>query len=162
MEALYAPWRSSYIRGKKPEGCIFCKDSLRNDDFILWEGKTAYVIMNSYPYSCGHLMVIPFRHLGELHEFSLDERLELFNITELSMLALKEGITPDGFNVGMNIGKVAGAGVDDHLHVHLVPRWNGDSNFMTVTGETRVISEDIAQTRIKLLPIFARIFHRED
>lgn len=162
MEALYAPWRSAYIRGNKAEGCIFCKDSLRKDDLILWEGKTVYVIINRYPYSCGHLMVIPFRHLGQLQDFSHEEKLEIFNMLELSIRVLKEAMTPDGFNVGMNLGKVAGAGVADHLHVHLVPRWNGDTNFMTVTGETRVISEDICQTRNNLLPIFARIFHRED
>lgn len=161
MDALYAPWRGSYIRSQKPDGCIFCKDSVRSDDFILWEGKTAYVMMNRYPYSCGHLMVIPFRHLGRIYDFNREERLEAFELIELSVKVLQETMKPDGFNVGMNLGKVAGAGVDDHLHIHLVPRWNGDTNFMTVTGETRVISEDLTKTRDNLLPCFARISQRE-
>jgi ATP adenylyltransferase len=156
MEAIYAPWRSAYIRGKKPGGCIFCKNSLREDDFVLWEGKSAYVLMNRYPYSSGHLMVIPFRHLGKIHDLTAEEKVEIFDLVDLSLTALTEAMKPDGFNLGMNLGKVAGAGVDDHLHTHIVPRWSGDVNFMTATGETRVVSEDLAQTHHKLLPYFER------
>ena len=156
MEAVYAPWRGEYVRSEKPGGCIFCKSSLRRGDYILWEGKTAYVMMNRYPYTCGHLMVIPLRHLGQLPEFTPEEKLEIFDLVDLSVTVLKGAMKPDGFNIGMNLGRVAGAGVDDHLHIHLVPRWNGDTNFMTVTGETRVISEDLAQTRDKLIPLFSQ------
>jgi len=155
MEAVYAPWRGEYIRSEKPSGCIFCKNSLRSDDYILWEGKSVYVMLNRYPYTCGHLMVIPFRHLGRLEEFTPEEKLETFDLVELAQRVLQAAMKPDGFNVGMNLGRVAGAGVDDHLHVHLVPRWNGDTNFMTVTGETRVISEDLSQTRASLMPLFS-------
>lgn len=161
MKAIYAPWRSEYIRGKKPGGCIFCKDSLRSDDFILHEGTTTFVMMNRYPYSCGHLLIIPFRHLSSLCELRPDEKLEIFDLADLSVKALNEALKPDGFNIGMNLGKTAGAGVDDHIHAHIVPRWNGDTNFMTVVGETRVISEDLAQTRNKLLRSFERISHQE-
>ncbi len=156
MEALYAPWRGEYIRGEKPNGCIFCKNSIRRDDYILWEGKTIYVMMNRYPYTCGHLMVIPFRHLGQLQEFTPEEKIETFDLVELAQKVLQAAMKPDGFNVGMNLGRVAGAGVDDHLHVHLVPRWNGDTNFMTVTGETRVISEDLTKTHANLMPLFSQ------
>jgi ATP adenylyltransferase len=161
MDAIYAPWRNEYIRGKKPGGCIFCKDSLRSDDFILFEGKTSFVMMNRYPYSCGHLLIIPFRHLGQFYELNSDEKLEIFNLADLSVRILKETMKPDGFNLGMNLGKVAGAGVDDHIHAHIVPRWNGDTNFMTVVGETRVISEDLAQTRNHLMPYFERMSRQE-
>ncbi len=161
MEAIYAPWRSAYIRGKKPDGCIFCKNSLREDDFVLWEGKAAYVLMNRYPYSSGHLMVIPFRHLGQIHDLTAEEKVEIFDLVDLSLAVLTETMKPDGFNLGMNLGKVAGAGVDDHLHTHIVPRWSGDHNFMTVTGAMRVVSEDLMETRNKLLTCFERISLQE-
>jgi ATP adenylyltransferase len=154
MEAIYAPWRSEYIRGKKPDGCIFCKSSLRSDEFVLFEGKTCFVMMNRYPYSCGHLMVIPDRHLSNVHDLTPDEKLEMFNLLDLSIRVLDETMKPGGFNIGINLGKVAGAGVDDHLHAHVVPRWSGDTNFMTVVGESRVVSEDLTETRNNLLPFF--------
>lgn len=154
MEAIYAPWRSEYIRGKKPDGCIFCKSSLRSDEFVLFEGKTCFVMMNRYPYSCGHLMVIPDRHLSNVHDLTPDEKLEMFNLLDLSVRVLDETMKPGGFNIGINLGKVAGAGVDDHLHAHVVPRWSGDTNFMTVVGESRVVSEDLTETRNNLLPFF--------
>lgn len=157
MEAIYAPWRSEYIRGKKPGGCIFCKNSLRNDEFVMFEGKTGFVMMNCYPYSCGHLMVIPYRHLSQLNDLIFDEKLEMFNLIDLAVRVLKETMKPDGFNLGVNLGKTAGAGVEDHLHAHIVPRWNGDTNFMTVVGESRVISEDLTKTRNQLLPFFENL-----
>ncbi len=161
MEAIYAPWRSEYIRGKKPNGCIFCKNSLRNEEFVLFEGTTAYVMLNRYPYSCGHMMVVPYRHASRLNDFSPEEKLEVFNLLDISVKVLKEAMKPDGFNLGMNLGKVAGAGVEDHFHAHIVPRWNGDTNFMTVIGESRVISEDLTKTRMQLLPLFAIIQKQE-
>ncbi|MDP2267568.1 MAG: HIT domain-containing protein, partial [Deltaproteobacteria bacterium] len=109
----------------------------------------------------GHLMVIPFRHLGKIPDLAPEEKLEIFNLVDLCLKVLTETMKPDGFNLGMNLGKVAGAGVDDHIHTHIVPRWNGDTNFMTVTGETRVVSEDITQTRSNLLPCFKRISLQE-
>lgn len=157
MDFLYAPWRSAYIRSEKPGGCIFCENSLRSNEFILWEGKAVYVMMNRYPYSCGHLMVIPYRHIDKFHGLNFDEQHELFVFVDRSITVLTEIMKPDGFNIGMNLGKSAGAGVEDHIHMHIVPRWNGDTNFMTVTGVTRVVSEDLIQTRDKLLPCFVKL-----
>ena len=114
MEAIYAPWRSEYIRGKKPGGCIFCKSSLRSDEFVLFEGKTCFVMMNRYPYSCGHLMIIPYRHLSNFHDLIPDEKLEMFNLLDLAVMVLEKTMKPDGLNLGINLGKVAGAGVDDY------------------------------------------------
>jgi len=111
-------------------------------------------MMNRYPYSCGHLMVIPDRHLSNVHDLTPDEKLEMFNLLDLSIRVLDETMKPGGFNIGINLGKVAGAGVDDHLHAHVVPRWSGDTNFMTVVGESRVVSEDLTETRNNLLPFF--------
>jgi len=137
-------------------GCIFCKDSLRSQDFVLCEGKTSFVMMNRYPYCSGHLLIAPFRHVAQLQDLEGEEKLELFNLADLSVRVLKEALQPAGFNLGVNLGKVAGAGVDDHLHVHVVPRWNGDTNFMTAVGETRVLSEDLNQMRLKLFPLFCQ------
>jgi len=162
VKALYAPWRAEYVRGKKPMGCIFCKDSLRNEEFVLYEGQRAFVMMNRYPYSCGHLMIIPVRHVAELNFLTLEEKQELFELIDMSLLVLREAMSPDGFNIGMNIGRVAGAGVDDHLHFHVVPRWNGDINFMTVLSETRVISEDLKETRDKITLLFKKLSRTED
>jgi len=143
-------------------GCIFCKDSLRNEEFVLYEGQRAFVMMNRYPYSCGHLMIIPVRHVAELNFLTLEEKQELFELIDMSLLVLREAMSPDGFNIGMNIGRVAGAGVDDHLHFHVVPRWNGDINFMTVLSETRVISEDLKETRDKITLLFKKLSRTED
>lgn len=156
MEKLYAPWRMEYIKGEKPKGCIFCKDSCRTEDLILYEGRTAFVMMNRYPYISGHLMIIPYRHVSRMQDLSPEEKLEMFDLQDISVRVLTEAMRPDGFNIGMNLGKVAGAGVDDHIHVHIVPRWSGDTNFMTVLGDTRVIPEDIYKTWSTLLPYFKK------
>lgn len=161
MDVLYAPWRGDYVRAEKVKGCIFCRESLRSDQYLLLEGRTAYVMMNRYPYSCGHLMVIPYRHISQLQSLSSEERQEMFHLVDKSISILEIVMKPAGFNLGMNLGKTAGAGVDDHIHAHIVPRWNGDTNFMTVTGETRVISEDLLLTRDKLLPYFSRASQEE-
>ena len=157
MKKIYAPWRMEYIKGEKPEGCIFCRDSIRDDEFVLYEGGYSFIIMNRYPYINGHLMIAPLRHVGNLEDLASDEQVELFDMLGISEKTLKEAMKPEGFNIGMNLGKVAGAGVDDHLHVHIVPRWGGDTNFMTVLGEVRVIPEDIAKTRDVLLPYFEKL-----
>jgi ATP adenylyltransferase len=146
MEKLYAPWRMTYIKSKKPKGCIFCKDSMRSGDLVLYEGKTTFVMMNRYPYISGHLMIIPFRHVSQMEDLFPEEKREIFDLQAICVKILKEAVKPDGFNIGMNLGKAAGAGVDDHIHVHIVPRWIGDTNFMSVVGDTRVIPEDIHRT----------------
>jgi ATP adenylyltransferase len=154
MEKIYAPWRMAYIKSEKPAGCIFCRDSIRSDNLVLFEGKAAFVMMNRYPYISGHLMIIPFRHIRQMEDLLTEERLEIFNLQDISVRVLKKAMNPDGFNIGMNLGKAAGAGVDDHIHVHIVPRWSGDTNFMSVVADVRVIPEDIYTTRELLLPHF--------
>lgn len=146
----------AYIRSKTSAGCVFCKDSVRDHELVLYEGKTAFVMMNRYPYVTGHLMIIPFRHLSRLEDLTPEEKLEMFNLADISIRVLTEGMTPDGFNVGMNLGKAAGAGVDDHIHIHVVPRWNGDTNSLSVIGEVRVISEALSATWELLLPYFKK------
>jgi ATP adenylyltransferase len=154
MEKLYAPWRMEFIKSEKPKGCIFCKHSIRTEDLILYDGKTAFVMMNRYPYISGHLMIIPFRHVSQMEDLLPVEKLEIFNLQDIAVRVLKKVMNPDGFNIGMNLGKAAGAGVDDHIHVHVVPRWSGDTNFMSVVGDVRVIPEDIYKTCELLMPHF--------
>lgn len=149
MDTLWAPWRIEYIKQVKEPGCIFCSKPAQQQDqenFILFRGETSFVIMNYYPYNNGHLMVVPFRHIADIAELNDDERLELMQLLALSKEALMQTMSPHGFNVGMNLGQVAGAGVKDHLHFHIVPRWNGDTNFMPISGHTKVVSEGLAET----------------
>ena len=148
-EILWAPWRMEYILGEKESGCIFCTRINHDDDkenLILLRGKNNFVIMNKYPYNNGHLMVVPNRHTSEFDSLSDPEKLEMMNLVSESMNVLKKTVNPDGFNVGLNIGKIAGAGIDDHLHFHVVPRWAADTNFMPVVGQTKIISEDLGET----------------
>ena len=148
-EILWAPWRMEYILGEKESGCIFCTRINQDSDkenLILLRGKNNFVIMNKYPYNNGHLMVVPNRHTSEFDSLSDPEKLEMMNLVSKSMNVLKKTVNPDGFNVGLNIGKIAGAGIDDHLHFHIVPRWVADTNFMPVVGQTKIISEDLGET----------------
>jgi ATP adenylyltransferase len=157
MKTIFAPWRMAYIQGKKPQGCVLCRDSLRMDELIVGEGKTAFVLVNRYPYTGGHLMVVPFRHLNRIEDILPEERLELFTLVDLSVRVLKEAMNPEGFNVGLNLGKAGGAGIDDHLHIHVVPRWGGDTNFMSVIGGVRIIPEDVDRTCALLKPLFEKL-----
>jgi len=145
MKILPAPWRWSFIRGaKKPSGCVFCAVQQRSDEeaLVLHRGHHFTIILNRYPYSGGHLMVIPNAHLSRLEEIPPEQAVELWSLTQLSIRVLEGVFRPQGFNVGMNLGTAAGAGIRDHLHLHVVPRWEGDSNFMPVVGQTRVMSHD--------------------
>jgi ATP adenylyltransferase len=148
-----------YIRQARREfeGCLFC-DALRDPDdgsaMILYRSDHGFVLMNAYPYNPGHVMIAPVRHTGDPQQLSRDELADLGELLQRSVKALTDEMHPDGFNVGMNLGKVAGAGVPDHLHWHVVPRWNGDTNFMTVTGEMRVLPESLEATYKKLRPRF--------
>lgn len=160
MKKIFAPWRMEYIKGKKPEGCVFCKCSIRCEDYVIHEGKTCFVMMNRYPYISGHLMIIPCRHLSKLEDLTADEKIEIFNLTETCVRVIKEAMHPDGFNIGMNIGKAAGAGIEEHIHVHVIPRWQGDTNFISVIGDVRVIPEDVAATAANLKPLFNK-YHQE-
>ena len=153
---LWAPWRMEYIEtGDRinAEGCIFCKRAALSDDrrsLIVHRGLSAFVIMNRYPYNSGHLMVVPFRHIGDLAALSESEKKEMFDLLQVSHSVLKSVMKPQGFNIGMNLGRIAGAGIEDHLHFHLVPRWGGDTNFMPVTGHTKVVSEALEAAWEKL------------
>jgi ATP adenylyltransferase len=156
MKAIMAPWRMDYIMGKKPEGCVFCEDSIRDKCFVLYEGKTAFVTMNLYPYISGHLLVAPYRHLSHFEDLTPEEGGELFDLAKLSVRVLTEAMKPEGFNIGINLGKAGGAGVDDHVHLHVVPRWAGDTNFMTTLAEIRVIPQDVTKTCEFLSPYFKK------
>jgi len=153
MEQIWAPWRIKYIRMEKPEGCILCDKPGQNDDalnYILYRGNKNFVIMNIYPYNPGHLMIVPYRHIANLEGLTEEERHEHFEIVSQSIKVLKQVFNPDGFNIGINAGNVAGAGIDDHFHTHIVPRWQGDTNFMPVISDVRVVPEALAETYEKL------------
>jgi len=149
MEQIWAPWRIKYIRMEKPPGCILCEKPGQSTDaasYILYRGDKNFVIMNAYPYNPGHLMVAPYRHVASPDELSDDERDEHFEIVSQSLKVLRQVFSPDGFNLGINLGKVAGAGIEDHFHTHIVPRWQGDTNFMPVTSGVRVVPQALAET----------------
>ena len=156
MERLWAPWRMEYIdsaRDEEPGGCLFCEKPKEGDDekaLILARSEKSFAMLNKYPYNSGHLMVAPFRHVGELEDLEDEEALDMQKLLGRSIKALKEAMQPDGFNLGMNLGRVAGAGVPDHLHWHVVPRWNGDTNFMPTVSGTKILPEALDKTRIRL------------
>jgi ATP adenylyltransferase len=148
--------------GPKTDDCIFCNISEPGrDELVLARGRVSFVILNLYPYNNGHLMVVPYRHAPNLATLSGEEQAELMRLTRHAEIALTEAYAPQGLNMGINLGKPAGAGVLDHLHVHVVPRWNGDTNFMTAIGETRVLPEDLKASAAKLRPIFERLAQEE-
>jgi ATP adenylyltransferase len=157
MNQLWSPWRMEYILGEKPEGCIFC-DKAREDrdpqNLILLRGRTCFVMMNRYPYNNGHLMVAPFSHVNSPTLLAPDALVDMMSMVSICIQVLQEAMSPDGFNVGMNLGASAGAGIKDHIHMHVVPRWVGDTNFMPVLAETRVIVEALEQSYAKLKPLF--------
>ena len=149
MEKLWAPWRMEYILQEKPEGCIFCdkpKEKRDRENLILHRGQECFVIMNYYPYNNGHLLVVPYRHTGDLAGLTALERVEMISLLGRCTEILTQAMHSQGFNIGMNLGRVAGAGVDDHLHFHIVPRWNGDTNFMPVAGNTKVLSQGLIES----------------
>jgi ATP adenylyltransferase len=146
-----------YIKGKKPSGCILCDKPKEKKDpanLILKRGKHGFVMMNLYPYNNGHLMVCPYQHVDTLEALSDDALKNLMQLTKKSIAVLRKAFHPEGFNVGLNLGKAAGAGIEDHLHFHIVPRWVGDTNFMTAVSEIRVIPEDLVETYKQLKPHF--------
>jgi ATP adenylyltransferase len=160
VERLWSPWRLAYVTAPRsgPSPCVFCEaaDGTRGD-LVLVRGSRAYVVLNLYPYNNGHLMVVPNRHLSTLGALTADELSELMRFTQDAEAALSEAYRPEGINVGINLGRAAGAGIVDHVHVHLVPRWNGDTNFMSAIGDVRVLPEDLATTVSRLRPIFERL-----
>ncbi len=157
MERLWAPWRIEYILADKPAGCIFCVGDTTDRDrekLILHRGAASLVMLNRYPYTNGHLMIAPYRHTSDLDQLSDAEMLDLFKTVRLCRAILQQTASPQGFNIGVNLGRAAGAGVDDHVHIHIVPRWNGDTNYMSVVADIRVMPENLLTTYDRLLPAF--------
>ena len=158
VDLLWAPWRMEFIAGAREAGCLFCRTGRPGGDdagnYVLWRGRLAFVMLNRFPYSNGHLMVAPYRHEGALANLGADEGAEMMAMAGRSTAALEAALRAEGFNVGFNVGKVAGAGVQDHLHLHVVPRWAGDTNFLPVIAETRVMPEYLEATFEKLAPQF--------
>jgi ATP adenylyltransferase len=160
MDRLWAPWRLSYVTAAPapPTECIFCDAQAgRQADLLLFRGRHCFIILNLFPYNNGHLMVVPNRHLNALEALTPSEQTEMMTLARLAEMALNEAYRPHGINVGINLGKAAGAGIENHLHVHFVPRWSGDTNFMTAVGETRVLPEELTATVARLKPIFERL-----
>ncbi len=160
MKQLWAPWRMTYIENhEKVDGCVFCNAQAKEDsadNLIAHRGERAYVILNRYPYTGGHLMVVPFEHKAILEELDAQTRSEMMELTSRCMTILRKLYKPQGFNMGANIGEAAGAGVKEHVHIHIVPRWKGDTNFMSALGETRVIPEDLEVTYQRVKNEFQR------
>jgi ATP adenylyltransferase len=159
MEVLWAPWRMEYIKSsaKKTSTCVFCdklNDNKDRENLLLYRGKHNFVVMNPYPYNNGHLMVLPNIHVPTLAELDNEMMLDFMRVTEMSVDCINRAFMPEGFNIGINIGKVAGAGIGEHLHMHIVPRWTGDASFMTVLGEIRVVPEHLLNTYDALFTIF--------
>jgi ATP adenylyltransferase len=159
LKNIWAPWRIGYLKSAPEEKCVFCittDEEKDEENLILYRGKKCFVIVNKYPYSNGHLMSVPYRHVADFAALDNDELLELQELLQLCMKVLNETLHPHGFNIGLNMGKAAGAGIDQHLHYHIVPRWNGDTNFMPVVGSTKVISQALADNYRELRVLFQK------
>ena len=150
MNNIWAPWRVEYVTSPKDKSCIFCSAHKDRADLIITSGKLCFALMNRFPYTTGHCMVAPYRHIGDLIELTQKEASEIMSMAQVIVAATRAALTPEGFNVGFNMGTVAGAGIADHLHMHIVPRWKGDTNFMPVLGDVHIISEHIVKTRDKI------------
>jgi len=153
VKHLWTPWRFAYIKGARPDECIFCalpREGRDRERRILYQGERVYAILNTFPYNSGHLMVVPHRHVADPADLEDSEALELHRLTAAAMRAIRTIYHPEGFNIGLNLGQAAGAGIEDHLHVHVVPRWVGDTNFMPVVGEVKVLPEDLTVTYDRL------------
>jgi ATP adenylyltransferase len=156
-EVLFAPWRYEYLVAEKPSGCIFCRAAASGNEeesLVVYRGRRVFVLLNRYPYTNGHLMVAPYEHLARLSNSEPETLNELISTVARGEKILIDSYRTDGLNIGVNLGSAAGAGVEDHYHVHLVPRWSGDTNFMTVAGGVRVVPEELSVTRRRLAPLF--------
>lgn len=154
---LWAPWRAEYFRAPKREGCIFCEAMAGADDLVLIRERTCFALLNAYPYTGGHLMTAPYRHTARLDDLAEGELADLFLLARRCARVIERAFQPDGMNLGLNLGAAAGAGVTDHLHLHVVPRWTGDTNFMTVLSGHRVVSEGLRATREKFMAALAEL-----
>ncbi|MCE5194157.1 MAG: HIT domain-containing protein [Nitrospiraceae bacterium] len=159
MRTIWAPWRMDFIASKKEPGCLFCnklKEKKDRENLILYRSRHCFVIMNLYPYNNGHLMVVPNIHTPSIENLHDDMLLDFSKVTQYSIKCLNDLMKPEGFNLGINMGAAAGAGIKEHVHLHVVPRWAGDTNFMTTVSETKVIPEHILNTYDNLLKIFTK------
>jgi ATP adenylyltransferase len=159
MENLWAPWRMEYVLGNREPYCIFCSEGNGHTDeqrLILYRGPLVMVMMNKFPYNNGHLLIAPWKHVAGLEDLSPEEMTHIMQWLTISTQIIKHIMLPNGFNIGLNLGSAAGAGVESHLHFHVVPRWQGDTNFLTVLGDVRSIPEHLKQTYAKLLPYFEK------
>ena len=158
MDHLWSPWRYKYIASAdKADECVFCRINREQNDaenFVVHRARLNFIVLNLFPYTSGHLMIVPYEHKASLVDFDTATTTEMLELAKRSQLALEAEYHPDGFNIGMNLGRSAGAGVADHLHLHVVPRWSGDANFVSIVGETRVLPEDLAATYLKLTKHF--------
>lgn len=153
MDRIFAPWRIRYVLGPKEQGCIFCnypKENRDKENLILHRGEKNFVIMNRYPYNPGHLLIAPYRHVGDITDLTSDELLDIMEQVRSCEEVVRKVMEPDGFNIGINVGSVAGAGMEDHLHAHMVPRWDGDTSFMPLFGDVQVVPEALQETYDKL------------
>ncbi len=160
MQIIWAPWRMEYIQGKHLSECLFCQKFSEKDDntnYILYRGNLGFIILNTYPYNNGHLMVAPIRHIADITLLNEKELCKLMNLVQKGVEGLKEVYNPAGFNIGLNLGEAAGAGITDHLHIHIVPRWQGDTNFMPALCDTRVMPQYLRVTYNALLPFFQKL-----
>lgn len=162
MEKLWSPWRSNYIESfkkkKEESDCVFCRaqqEDIENDDcLVVYRTEKCFVTLNLYPYNSGHIMVIPNKHTSQFNSITAEEMKEIMDVVQISMKALDIAMKPQGYNFGANLGKAAGAGIDEHIHFHILPRWNGDTNFMPTLGEVKVISQDLLVAKKNLLTAF--------
>ncbi len=157
MKRLWSPWRIKYILAPKSRNCVLCEKMAESNDrenYILYRSAKGCIMLNLYPYNSGHLMVVPLKHVPSLEQLDQEELLDLMKLTVKGLEALRKALNPEGFNIGINIGKAAGAGIEEHVHIHIVPRWAGDTNFMAVMAETKVIPEMLEQTYDRLIGHF--------
>jgi ATP adenylyltransferase len=165
MNKLWSPWRSQYIDTIKDKsgssGCVLCMaahlEVSDSENLLIEKGKNTFTVLNLYPYNSGHLMIVPIRHTSDFSSFTAEENAEIMQKLQLAEQALRLISSPEGFNIGANLGKASGAGLDDHIHFHIVPRWNGDTNFMPILGEVKVISQDLMETKKKLLEAYSKL-----
>ena len=164
MKRIWAPWRMAYIRGEKSQDCVFCQALQEDDDagnYVLWRDAKTALMLNRYPYVNGHLLVLPYVHVGDLSDLDDHTLAEMMLLTRKGIRVLRAALRPHGFNVGVNMGEAAGAGIQDHVHIHIVPRWHNDTNFMPVLGEVRVIPQSLDESYQELLAALHRIAKEE-
>lgn len=159
MNVVWAPWRMEYIENQTTDGCLFCKKLAESNDeenYILYRNSLSFIIINTFPYNNGHLMVVPNRHVADISLLDKNDILSTMLLVQKGVSALSEVLKPNGFNIGINIGMIAGAGIAEHLHIHIVPRWQGDTNFMPVISDTKIMPQHLRKTYDTLLPFFQK------